>query len=120
GREGQPLQIFANATDPENDALLFWVENLPTGARFNAERRSLDWTPDFESAGTYPDVTFVAVDPTGSGQQVRVTTTISIQPSSQPPTLKPIAPRTILEGQPIRIQLDAKDLDDDNLLFSSN
>ena len=33
-QEGQPLGITVNATDPENDPLVYWADNLPAGAVF--------------------------------------------------------------------------------------
>src|SRR5207247_584648 len=55
GKEGQRLQVPVNATDPEGDALLDWADNLPPGATFDPVEGLLTWTPDFNSAGTYPN-----------------------------------------------------------------
>ena len=62
GQEGQPLGITVNATDPENDPLVYWADNLPAGAVFDPAERTLTWTPGASQAGTYLDVRFAVSD----------------------------------------------------------
>src|SRR5262249_48276301 len=83
GREGQPLQLFVRAADPDGDRLLFQVEGLPPGAVFDPDQRVLTWTPDFASAGTY-DVRFSASD---GVQEAFLSTTLLIAPVDAPPVL---------------------------------
>ncbi len=53
----------------------------------------------------------------------RLTTQVSIQitvlPANAPPELASVPPRVVREGDPIRIQFDATDLDGDPIAFSS-
>ncbi|MEO1006362.1 MAG: putative Ig domain-containing protein, partial [Cyanobacteria bacterium J06638_38] len=118
GNEGELIQININATDADGDRLEYWADNLPAGASFDSETRIFSWIPSFEAAGTYEDVTFVVSD---GVNQVSTTTTLLIAQSNQAPTLLPIIPRTYLEGDAIRLQLQASDSDDvETLQYSSN
>ncbi|HEX4609016.1 MAG TPA: putative Ig domain-containing protein, partial [Urbifossiella sp.] len=106
GSEGVPLHVPVLATDPENDPLVYWAENLPPGAAFDPATRSLDWTPGAQAAGTYPNVRFVVSD---GLHQVSRTVTVVIAPTPQPPTFLPPAEVTGREGDPVHVQLLASD-----------
>lgn len=51
--EGQLLQFTINATDPDDDTLVYMVSNLPTGASFDPITRLFTWLPDYTQAGLY-------------------------------------------------------------------
>src|SRR5206468_803454 len=100
GKEGVPLTLTIQANDADDDSILYRVENLPPGAVFDPQTRTLTWTPDFRSAGTYPNVRFVA----GDGMtEVSQFATFLIAPSRQPPTLIRPADRAVREGDTVRI-----------------
>ena len=105
------------ATDADGDPLVYWADHLPPGASFDASSHALVWTPDFHSAGTYPDVQFFVSD---GLHQVSETTTVVIAPTPQPPTLLQPAAFTGREGDPIHIQLQASDVHGAPLTFSSD
>jgi hypothetical protein len=106
GREGELLQVALRAYDQDGDHLVYGVENLPAGAIFDPLLRALVWTPGYNAAGTYPNVTFVASD----GPHIaRQSFTLLIQPTDQPPLLAAIANRTLQEGEVLRLQLSAFD-----------
>src|SRR5262249_58629363 len=104
------------ATDPDGDPLVLWADNLPPGALFDPDQRTLSWTPDFQSAGSYENVRFLASD---SLHQVSAFTTILIAPGNQAPTLAKPGNLTVDEGTPIHFQLRASDAEGDRLHFSS-
>ncbi|WP_013334633.1 CARDB domain-containing protein [Gloeothece verrucosa] len=117
GAEGQPFTLTLNATDPDNNRLNFWINNLPPGATFNPQTRLFSWTPGYDAAGTYKDVEFVVSD---GLTQVIQTTTFLIAPTNQEPNLIKPAERTVLEGDNVRIQLQGRDAEGATLTYSSN
>src|SRR5262249_38092711 len=60
--EGQPLVLAVHATDADGDTLVYWADNLPPAARFDPQTHALYWTPGFEAAGTYENVTLHVSD----------------------------------------------------------
>ncbi|WP_048324300.1 CARDB domain-containing protein, partial [Crocosphaera watsonii] len=84
GAEGEILQIPIFAFDEDNDALIYYAENLPNGALFDPNTQLFTWQPDFNAAGTYENVTFSVSDGISSISQ---TTKIRIAPINQSPTL---------------------------------
>ncbi|HEY4633395.1 MAG TPA: putative Ig domain-containing protein, partial [Candidatus Limnocylindrales bacterium] len=116
GREGQRLRIGVSATDADGDALIFWADNLPPGAVFDAAARVIDWTPDSGSAGTYADVRLAVSD--GRRDVVQAFTVI-IAPGNQAPRLERPADRTLRQGEAFRLQLQADDPDGDAVTYAS-
>jgi RHS repeat-associated protein len=117
GLEGQPITLSVQATDPEDDPLTYWADNLPPGAVFDPATQSLNWTPSYGAAGTYPNATFTISD---SLHQVSQAVTFVIAPNPQPPIVLPPAEVTAREGDPIRIQLQASDPRGAALRYSSD
>ena len=96
GLAGQALSVPVQATDPQNVPLVFWADNLPPGATFDAGTHEMEWTPAFSAAGTYPNVVFTVSD---GLYQVSQDVTIVIAPNPQPPTLARPADVTSPEGE---------------------
>ena len=74
--EGDSLTLPLLAADEDGDALTLLVRNLPAGARFDAANGLLTWTPGFDQAGDYNDITVVVSDGKHEVQQrfnIRVT-----------------------------------------------
>ncbi|MBL8480671.1 MAG: putative Ig domain-containing protein, partial [Rhodocyclaceae bacterium] len=117
GREGVPLQIAINAADADGDPLIYWADHLPAGATFDATRQVFSWTPDFHSAGTYPDLRFTASDGT---HRVSLTLPVAIAPSPQPPQFLQPPALTALEGDHLSYQLQASDVDGEALSYASD
>lgn len=76
--ENQLLQftISASDTDP-GDILVYTASNLPTGASFDAAKRKFTWTPTYEQAGIYKDVTFKVTDREGLSDSEAITITVN-------------------------------------------
>ncbi len=100
--EGQLLELPVNAGDAEGDRLTFTVENLPPGAVFDALRNRLVWTPGYDQAGVYDNVTVVVSD---GLHTVRQTFKITVDQTRIRPELSAIPAQTLREGQPFGIQL---------------
>ena len=114
--EGQLFEIGLVASDPDGDALLWRVDNLPPGAVFDPRRWTLTWTPDYESAGTYPDVRFVVSD---GWQRAEASVTLLVAPVDRPPVVVRPPDRTIREGERLRFHVQAEDPDHGAISFSS-
>ncbi|MEI9924476.1 MAG: putative Ig domain-containing protein [Bradyrhizobium sp.] len=117
GKENQALKIPVKATDVDGDKLIYWANNLPPGATFDAQQLALIWTPGFQSAGTYTNVTFVVSD---GLHEVSEATTIVIAPTPQPPTFIKPSDFTAGEGDTIRIALQASDPHGATLTYASD
>ena len=117
GNEAELLTIDVSATDADGDTLQYWADDLPPGAIFDSQTQQLSWIPDYNSAGTYEEVTFIVSD---GKSEVSKSITILIANTNQPPTLLPIADKIYLEGDTIRFQLFGSDIDIDEDLTLSN
>src|SRR5262249_18323514 len=117
GQEGRTLTLPIQAVDPEGKPLTYWAEHLPQGAVFDPIAHTLIWTPDFHSAGTYPDVRFRVSD---GRNPVSRTVTIVVAPDSRPPTLLKPADRTVREGDLVQIALQASDPEGASLTYFSD
>jgi len=59
---GQTLTFILSATDTDGDVLTYSASNLPSGALFNPETRTFQWTPN--QIGSYSNVHFEVSDGT--------------------------------------------------------
>jgi hypothetical protein len=107
-KEGELFEIGLTTADPDADPLVFFADNLPPGATFDQVRGLLTWTPGPQAAGTYPDVVLSVTD---GLHTVSRSFTILVAPVNEAPSLAKPADRTVREGEPIRIQLQAFDPD---------
>lgn len=117
GFEGETIKIRVQATDPEGDSLVYWADHLPPGAAFDSKTRLFSWTPDYQAAGTYEGVEFLVSD--GRNTVVHSTTLIVAHAASPPLFTRP-ANVTGREGEPIRAQLHATDVNGRELTYSSD
>ncbi len=65
--EGQKLEFYVKANDPDGDALTYYSSQLPTGASFDPNTRLFSWTPSYGQTGSYM-VTFKATDGSQIGE----------------------------------------------------
>ncbi len=91
--EGELLAFAVSATDLDNDPLTFSVQNLPTGANFDAVAGEFTWMPGFAQAGVYA-VTFAVSDGKVGGidaEAVLITVVDVPQPQPVPGCTDPTA-----------------------------
>ncbi len=101
--EGQTIETTIAASDPDGDDLTVWADNLPPGATFDPAKRLFSWTPDFDSAGSYPDIRFIVSD----GLTETVTTLpILVSEGQRPLSLTAPETRTVSEGDRLVLRLD--------------
>lgn len=112
---GVELTIDVNATDPDQDPLVYSMSDLP-GASISAETGVFHWTPTAEQIGVH-QVTFAVSD----GQtEVSQVVAITVQRSNAPPVLNPVGDRTVSANQLLTFSLSATDPDGDTISFAAN
>ncbi len=60
--EEELIEFTINASDSNNDLLVYTGSNLPPGATFDPQARSFSWTPIFGQRGSYPGIHFEVSD----------------------------------------------------------
>lgn len=53
-QEGQPLSVTLNKQTMDGEDVALAVNGLPKGAAFDAQSATINWTPIYSQAGTYP------------------------------------------------------------------
>ncbi|HWU76726.1 MAG TPA: putative Ig domain-containing protein, partial [Rhodanobacter sp.] len=100
--EGQTWSLPIVASDADGDPLTVNMSNLPSGASFDARTGMLNWTPTYDQAGTYKNVTISVSDG-------KVTTSESfdvvVNTAWAQPVLAPVLAQTVREGDTIGLQL---------------
>jgi hypothetical protein len=90
GDENQALTITVQSSDPDTEdegKLQLTANNLPEGATFNATNGEITWTPTYDQAGSYTNITVSVKDPAGLG--VDKTFAITVNNVNRPPELSP-------------------------------
>src|SRR5262249_41799290 len=116
GQEGSEIRFALPVTDPDGDPLAVYADNMPPGATVDAAALRFTWTPDFDAAGTYPDVTFHFND---GVNDVTDKVTFLIAPTAQPPVFVQPPDRTVREGDHLRFYLNGYDPDGGTVAFHS-
>lgn len=115
--EGDTLMFYIDGQDPDGDALFFDSGNLPTGSLFDDDGQFFFWTPDYGSAGVYPDVLFRVVDSGTPPLSDHEMISIAVGDVNRPPIMELVGNRAISEGEFIGITINASDPDGDELLY---
>ncbi|MDP8237947.1 MAG: Ig-like domain-containing protein, partial [Candidatus Hatepunaea meridiana] len=111
------LLFQLDADDPDGDNVRFEVDNLPQGATL--EGNQFSWTPDYDQAGEYDNVTFRVLDDGDPNRSHEETITITVINVNRSPVLGEIGDRDIDEDEELSIELTADDPDDDDLTFET-
>ncbi|MCP4312585.1 MAG: hypothetical protein GY790_15085, partial [Bacteroidetes bacterium] len=82
--EGEILSFTVTASDPDGDGLTYSVANLPSGAAFDLATQVFTWIPDYDQAGTYPDVLCMVTDNGNPSLSDSEAITITVQDSPPP------------------------------------
>ena len=119
--ENVPLNIVIPAgEDPDKEdaqKLVYSAENLPAGATFDPNSRTLNWTPTYDQSGEYE----IPISLTDGEFTVTQNLSITVAHVNRAPILEDIPAQTIDENQTMNVQARFSDLDiedDGKLQFS--
>lgn len=65
-KENEFFSIQAFGSDPDNDAIEYFFDKLPTGATFDSLSGLFTWTPTFEQSGNYKSLKITVKEKTAS------------------------------------------------------
>jgi hypothetical protein len=110
--ENQALLVSAQYNDPDKEdegKLQLTVSNLPEGATFNAASGEISWTPTYDQAGSYANITVSVKDPTGVGADKSFA--ITVNNINRPPELNPVGGQTVAENGSLSLTFQGTDPD---------
>jgi hypothetical protein len=110
--ENQPLTIKAQFSDPDTEddgKLQLTASNLPEGAIFNAATGEISWTPTYDQAGSFTNISISVKDPIGLG--VDKTFTITVNNVNRPPELNPVEQQNVAENATLSVSIQGTDPD---------
>lgn len=111
--EGEPYRYQVEATDPDNDPLIFSLTTAPAGMDIDAATGLLTWTP--QTAGDHPVTVRVEDGRAGSDTQ---SYTLSVMPSNHPPSITSTPIPTATVDTPYFYDVAAEDPDGDRLTYT--
>jgi len=107
-REGIPLHFDLSAGDIDGDPLTYRIDSgFPSGAVFNVEKGTFDWTPDFDQEGEH--VISVVVEDSG-GLTDSIDVTVIVDNVNRGPELSE-SNHAVLVGQLLQFFVSATDPD---------
>jgi subtilase family serine protease len=101
-KEGETLSLPLRAADADGDDLTQLIRNLPPGATFDAASGLLSWTPGYDQAGVWSDITHVVSD--GKAISSR-NLAITVEQAYPTPVLDPLPAQALREGEAYARQL---------------
>ena len=117
--QGEKLIVNITASDPDGDVLTYSAANLPAGATFDPVNRQFTWSPANTQEGNYT-VTFNVSDGFLTTSRNATFTAIAVKLNHAPYFI--YNSTTILTynvGTPILVNINAADIDNDNITYSA-
>lgn len=114
--EDKNLTFTIAGEDPDKEdagLIKYSGENLPSGAAFDQNTLTFNWTPTFEQSGIYPDILFKVSDPVGLSDEKSMT--IHVNNVNRPPRLESIKPIITDENQLTSFTLKGADDDREDI-----
>ncbi len=111
GNENEKLSLTVEVSDPDKEdqnRLTVTAEGAPQGAVFNAQARSLTWTPTYDQSGDYK-TTFKVADPAGLSDSKAAS--ITIKNVNRKPMLGQLTNQKGTENQAMTFTVTASDPD---------
>ncbi|QDT46981.1 tRNA(Glu)-specific nuclease WapA precursor [Symmachiella dynata] len=115
GRSGEAYTYNVEATDPDEDTLVYALDNPPTGMSIDPDTGLISWTPSSEGSHS---VTVTATDPSGWYAYQTYDLTIYAPASNLPPQINSNPEPTGMVGTVYSYQVNATDPDEDELDYS--
>jgi hypothetical protein len=110
--ENQALTVQVVSADPDTEdegKLQLTAANLPEGATFNAASGEITWTPTYDQAGTYSNITISVKDAAGLG--VDKSFAITVNNVNRPPELSPVNQQSVAENAALTVSIQGTDPD---------
>jgi PGF-pre-PGF domain-containing protein len=112
--EGQPYLYDVNATDEDNDTLLYLLSAAPVGMTINSATGLISWTPTGAQVGNN-NVKVIVGDGSLTAEQEF---TVTVQNMNHAPKIVSYPTQTAVQDTPYFYDMQAHDEDHDPLLFS--
>ena len=110
--ENATLEFNISVSDPDGEdqgKLTVSAANLPPGATFNADSLKFSWTPTYEQANQYNDISFTVTDQSGKTETKNVSVTINHV--NRPPLLIQPEEVNVDENTPVSVNITGSDPD---------
>ena len=110
--ENEPFTFTAQISDPDKEdegKLQASASNMPEGMTFNATTGELAWTPNYDQAGTYTNISLSVSDP--GGLSIEKSFNFTVNNVNRPPELAQILDQTSAENAPLSITFQGTDPD---------
>jgi hypothetical protein len=114
---GQAYSFQPAASDPDGDALSFFIVNRPVWATFNGQTGRLTGTPGTSHVGTYANIVISVSDGAASTSLPAFTLTVD-PPANVAPTISGAPATSVTAGSAYSFTPSASDADGDTLTFS--
>jgi hypothetical protein len=116
--EGAQLAFTISGSDPDaGQTLTYSAAGLPAGASFDPQTATFTWTPGYDQAGLYTNVTFTVTDngnpPLSASEQIA----ISVSNTDRAPQLGALAEQDVAEGAGLSFNVPGADPDNDPLTY---
>ncbi|WP_342304251.1 Ig-like domain-containing protein [Methanolobus sp. ZRKC5] len=111
--EAELINFTINATDPDNDTVIYSVVGLPDEASLDPGTGYFSWTPDHDASGIY-NVELIA---TANGLNDTEAITITVNNVNREPVLADIGSYNVQENKTLEFSLSATDADNDSLSY---
>jgi len=97
-QENALFSLQLKAHEPDGDAIVYEIINLPEGASFDSKTGYFSWTPTYEQSGNYPNVIFRVIEQTATHLSAVDTVTILVEHVNRLPDLPTLANTTVNEN----------------------
>ena len=113
--ELQQLTFDYNATDPDNDAIKYFLQNAPAGMAIDSTNGIMKWVPGTSQSGNY---SFVIFAKDANGGNVSRQTAITVLNNNQSPVFTNVmGDTTVNKGEQLTFDYNASDPDNDAVTF---
>ncbi len=99
--ENQLLSVQPQAFDPDQDAIRFSAEHVPSGAHVDSLTGLLTWTPDYEQSGVYKNITITVTEQTESALSASRSFNITVNHVNRLPSLPVVENAEVDENAPL-------------------
>ncbi len=112
--EGQTLTVLPVGSDTDGDALTWSATGLPPRASIDPVTGQLDWTPNFDQAGSY-QIIFSASDGLDTVSQAL---NVEVVDTNRAPRLVPVPDKYAEENRLLQFTVTGADLDGDDTVYA--